>query len=203
MGWTYFHKPSHVSSVEAIKNEMGREWCEKHFIAASASIEAVFIVAEMHSPDDSVYVPDADGNVRALLVFKINHCKDHYNFGYKDMSEAMGPCGCEAPRSIIEQASPLCELVGEPDGYSGLKSAIEYRARSFRAAAQKGLKRSLKPGDKVTLREPLSFGGINLQRFTVERCRVRGRRGLSTVFRADNGMLCGVTARNLEGCTVA
>ena len=58
----------------------------------------------------------------------------------------------------------------------------------------KALKRSLKPGNKVTLAKPLSFGGIACQRFTVEIARVRGRKGKSTVFRAENGMLCGISA---------
>ena len=202
MGWTFFHKPVGKKAVDAIKESCGAEWCEKHIVASSATREAVFLVAQFHEPESKVYVPDADGTVRALLVYKIQSVpKDHYNFGYKDMEESMGPVGCEAPMSIIAQCSELKPLIGDPE-YSSLKSAIEYRARSARVAAQKALKRGLKPGNKVRLAQPMTFGGIEHQNFTVEVCRVRGRKGMSTVFRAENGTLCGISARNLEGATV-
>lgn len=203
MGWTFFYKPVGKKAIEAIKDELGAKFVAERFVAASATREAVFIVGKYHEPDSKVYVPDADGMVRALLVFAIKSVpKDHYNFGYKDMEETMGPYGCPAPMSIIAQCSELQDPIGPYPSYSGLKSAREYREGSAKAAAQKALKRKLKPGNKVTLPKPLSFGGIECQRFTVEIARVRGRKGKSTVFRAENGMLCGVSARNLEGATI-
>jgi hypothetical protein len=203
MGWTFFHKPKGIKAVDAIKSGCGAEWLAKHVVASSATREAVFLVARFHEPDSKVYVPDADGMIRALLVYKIRSVpKDHYNFGYKDMEETMGPYGCEAPLSIVAQCSELQDPIGPLPEYSSLKSARNYRAQSARAAAQKALKRSLKPGAKVKLAKPMSFGGIEQQRFTVEICRVRGRKGKSTVFRAENGMLCGISARHLEGATV-
>jgi hypothetical protein len=203
VGWTYFYKPKGVKAVDAIKNEMGAEWLAKRFVAATATREAVFIVAQFNEPDSKVYVPDADGNIRALLVFKINvRPKDQYNFGYKDMEEGMGPYGCPAPMSIIAQCSELQDPIGPQPEWSSLTSARNYREGSAKAAANKALKRKLKPGNKVTLAEPGNWGGVKCQRFTVEVCRLRGRKGMSTVFRAENGMLCGVSARLLEGATV-
>jgi hypothetical protein len=205
MGWLFFHKPKGVKAVDAIKNCSGAEWLEKHFVAATATREAVFMVGKFHEPDSKVYVPDADGVVRVRLAFMIksvpNDC-DGFNFGYKDMSETMGPYGCPAPLSIIAQCSELQDPIGPQPRWSSLRSAREYREASARAAAQKALKRSLKPGNKVTLAKPMSFGRIACQRFTVEIARVRGRKGKSTVFRAENGMLCGITAEYLEGAVV-
>lgn len=203
MGWTFFHKPVGKKAVDAIKESCGAEWCEKHIVASSATREAVFLVAQFHEPESKVYVPDADGTVRALLVYKIQSVpKDHYNFGYKDMEESMGPVGCEAPLSILAQCSELQDPIGPQPQWSSLTSAHNYRARSASAAATKALKRKLKPGNKVRLAQPMTFGGIPHQNFTVEVCRVRGRKGKSTVFRAENGTLCGISARNLEGATV-
>jgi hypothetical protein len=203
VGWTYFHKEKGVKAVDAIKNGCGAEWLAKHFVAASATREAVFIVAQFREPESKVYVPDADGMVKALLVYKINvRPKDEYNFGYKDMEESMGPYGCPAPMSIIAQCSELQDPIGPQPEWSSLTSARNYRADSAKAAANKALKRKLKPGNKVTLAEPGNWGGIKCQRFTVEVCRVRRRKGMSTVFRAENGMLCQVSARLLEGATV-
>lgn len=201
MGWTFYHKPKGIKAVDSIIAGCGAEFA-KRIVASSATREAVFLVAEFHEPDSDVYIPDADGNIRALLVYAIKSVpKDHYNFGYKDMEEGMGPFGCPAPLSIIAQCSELKELIGNPE-YSSLKSAIQYRAESHRHAAHKALKRSLKPGNKVVLPEPRLFNGIACQRFTVEVCRVRGRKGKSTVFRAENGMLCGLSADNLAGAEV-
>jgi hypothetical protein len=203
VGWTFYHKPKGIKAVDSIKSGCGAEWLEKHFVAATATRDAVFIVAKFHEPDSKVYVPDADGMVRALLVYAIRSVpKDEYNFGYKDMSETMGPYGREAPLSIIAQCSELQDPIGPLPEYCSLRSARDYRARSAAVAAQKALKRSLKAGAKVVLPEALLFNQIPCKRFTVEICRVKGRKGMSTVFRAENGMLCGLSARNLAGATV-
>lgn len=201
MGWLFYNKPKGIKAVDSIIDHCGEEF-KKKIVASSATRNAVFLVAEFHEPESDVYVPDANGNIRVLLVYAIKSVpKDYYNFGYKDMEETMGPYGCPAPLSIIEKCSDLKPLIGDPE-YSSLKSAITYRAESARHAAQKARKRSLKPGNKVILPEPRFFGGISCQRFTVEVCRVRGRKGKSTVFRAENGMLCGLNAQQLEGAVV-
>ena len=202
MGWTFFHKPVGKKAVDAILGEFGAE-SAKNIVASSATREAVFIVKQFHEPDSTVYVPDADGNIRVLLVFAIKSVpKDDYNFGYKDMEETMGPYGCPAPMSIIAQCSELQDPIGPQPQWSSLTSARNYRANSAAHAARNAVKRKLKPGDKVTLAKPMKFGGIEQQRFTVEVCRVRGRKGKSTVFRSESGMLCGITARSLEGATI-
>lgn len=206
MGTTTYHKPKGVSAIESIKAEaLGAEWIAKHFVAATATREAVFVVGRYHEPESNTYVPDAEGYVKTLLVFKLSLApRSYFNFGYKDMTETMGPYGCEAPLSILAQCSELKPAPAVwPTEFSSLKSAHEYRARCKAAAENKAAKRSLKPGDTVILKEALSFGGEKHQRFTVEQARVRGRRArLSTVFRASNGLLCGISARNLGGATV-
>lgn len=205
MGWTFFRKPPGKGAVETIKQEFGAEFGQR-IVASSATREAVFLVIKTHEPDSDVYVPDADGNTYALAVIAIRNnpkASDGYNFGYKDMTETMGPYGLEAPLSIIAQASPLQDPIGPQPEYSSLNSAREYRERSKRKAEAMAFKRALKPGAKVTLREPLSYGGIMQQTFTVQRARVRGRKGISTVFRAEDGMLCGITANQLIGATVS
>jgi hypothetical protein len=205
MGWLFFHKPKGKKAVDTIKDGCGAEWLEKHFVAATATREAVFMVAKFHEPDSKVYVPDADGMIRVLLVYAIKSvpkASDGYNFGYKDMEETMGPYGCPAPMSIIAQCSELQDPIGPPPEWSSLQSARNYRAQSAKAAELKAIKRKLKPGHKVTLPEALSFNGIKQQRFTVEICRVRGRKGMSTVFRGENGGLYGLSARQLAGATV-
>jgi len=205
MGWVFFHKPKGKKAVDAIKDSAGADWVARHVVASSASREAVFLVGEFYDPDSKVYVPDEKGFVRALLVYAIKSvpkARDGYNFGYKDMEESMGPYGCPAPASIIAQCSELQDPIGPLPEYSSLKNARGYREGSAAHAARMKLKRGLKPGNKIKLAEPMSFGGKQQQSFVVERCRVRGRKGQSIVFRAPDGMLCGISARNLEGAEV-
>ena len=205
MGWTYFAKPKGVKAIEAIKRSFGDDWCAKHIIAASATLGAVHLVGKFHDPDSEVYVPDADGMIRQIIVVKTNNvpkAKDGYNFGYKDMTESMGPYGCECAPSIIEAASPLKPKPDVWPEYSSLKSAYQYRERSLAMAKAKAAKKALKVGTKIKLAQPLSFGGAMLDEFVVERCRVRGRKGQSTVFRSTvNGGLYGLRAGDLVNST--
>lgn len=205
MGWTYFHKAKGMKSIDVMKREFGPEY-ENKIVAASASLGAVHFVCKFHEPNSEVYVPDADGMVRAIIVIKINNvpkAKDGYNFGYKDMSETMGPYGCECAPSIIEAASPLKPKPDVWPEYSSLKSAYEYRERSLAMAKAKAAKRALKVGSKVKLPQPLSFAGTKLDEFIVERCRLRGRKGESTVFRSvANGTLCRLGAGDLVGASI-
>jgi hypothetical protein len=203
VGTLTWHKPKGVKAVDAIKQSIGAEWWDKHVVASTATREAVFLVVERHDPASTIYVPDTNGMTRGLAVLKLSiRPREHYNFGYKDMDEASGPCGCEAPMSILAQCSALQPVTAEtPEG--SLTWATAYRDRCAKLAAAKALKRGLKPGDKVTLAKPGQWAGATLQNFTVERTRVRGRKGVSTVFRADNGMLCGITAAQLDGAIVS
>ena len=69
-------------------------------------------------------------------------------------------------------------------------------------AKAKAAKKALKVGTKIKLAQPLSFGGAMLDEFVVERCRVRGRKGQSTVFRSTvNGGLYGLRAGDLVNST--
>jgi hypothetical protein len=209
MGWTYYHKPKGIKAIDSIKNELGAEWMEKRFVAASATINAVHLVGKYHDPESKVYVPDADGMVRAILVFKIGRApKDHYNFGYKDMEESMGPYGCECAPSIIEAASPLRDPIGPEPEYSSLRSARAYRERSLAMSKAKAAKRNLKVGAKVKLPKPLSFGGIELDEFVVWRGSVRGPRArrskVMTAFRSiKNGGLYALRASDLAEAVIS
>lgn len=206
MGWTFFPKPKGKGAVETIKEQFGAQWWADKVVASSATWNTVFLVVESHEPDSKVYVPEADGTVRTIAVIAIKNqprARDGFNFGYKDMTETMGPYGNEAPLSIIAKASPLQDPIGPQPRFSSLRSATEYRERSRAKAEAKAAKRGLKPGAKVTLAKPLSFGGSMQQTFMVERARIQGRKGMSTVFRAENGLLCGITANQLIGASIA
>ncbi|WP_316207460.1 DUF6927 domain-containing protein [Bradyrhizobium sp. SZCCHNR3118] len=199
MGWLFYRKPERQTPIEAIKERCGAEWIAKHFVKAGSANSAVHIVAQFHEPDSKVYVPDDDGMVRAILVFAIRQSRGE--FGYKDMSESMGPGGWECSPSIIKAASKLRPKTDE-DG--PLTWAHNYRERSLAKAAAKSKKQKLQEGSRVKLASPLSFGGVMLDEFTVVRCPVGRKRRIRTVFRAvETGSLCAIQARHLADATIS
>lgn len=197
MGWTFYHKPVGVKAVDSIRDNCFYGEGEKNkIVAMTATREAVFVVYKSPGPS-SIYEPDPDGSVRALLVFNIsNRPKDDYNFGYKDMEEASGPYGCECPPGFLAKASalkPLTEEEKAKDG--GLKWAHDYRKRCVDLFAAKALKRRLKVGDKVTTKN-------GAWAYTVARGRVRGHRGQTTYFYDNNGRPTLLAAHWLIGAKV-
>lgn len=199
MGWLFYRKPASQTPIEAIKQACGAEWLAKHFVTAGSANSAVHIVAKFHEPDSKVYVPDPDGTVRAILVFAIRQSGGE--FGYKDMSESMGPSGWECGPSIIAAASPLQPNTGEDNQ---LTWAHNYRERSLAKAKTKAAKQRLKEGARVKLARPLSFGGVELDEFVVVRCRVGRKRVMRTVFRSvATGGLCAIQAQHLTNATIS
>ena len=99
-------------------------------------------------------------------------------FGYKDMSETMGPCESACPARILDL------LTATDNGY-----ALAWRARcraGLAARAARKAKPTPRPGDVVVLREPLLFrDGRTITRFLA--VRWPGHRGL--VYRSDAGGL--------------
>jgi hypothetical protein len=58
----------------------------------------------------------------------------------------------------------------------------------------------LKVGDVIELKEPVSFNGVERQRFVVD--SVRARTGKRTIFRAEDGTLCALDPRYQVGARI-
>lgn len=101
-------------------------------------------------------------------------------FGYKDMSESMGPCESECPARILDL------LTATENTY-----ALAWRERCRSALARKAqnaAKPTPKPGDVVVLAEPLRFSdGRTFSCF--EAVAWPGRRRGGIVYRSELGGL--------------
>lgn len=87
--------------------------------------------------------------------------RDGHQFGYKDMSENMGPCESDCPAAILDLLSPTDH-----------EYALDWRARCRANLVLRA--RKLSDGDRIRLPEPLTFTDGNVaQEFVV--CK-RGRR---------------------------
>lgn len=111
--------------------------------------------------------------------------REGYIFGYKDMTESMGPCESECPEAILDLLTP-----------TDSQYANEWRARCrANATARRAMSRrpSPRPGQTIVLEQPLAFrDGRTLDRFEVV-ANPRSRR--TVLFRApDTGGLYRITA---------
>ena len=117
----------------------------------------------------------------AVCLVKYNpRDSEGYIFGYKDMTESMGPCEAECPESILDLLTPT-------DNHY----AREWRARCREnAAARRALlsRPSPRPGQFIVFEQPMLFSdGCRLDRFEVVGHPNRRR---SLLFRApDSGAL--------------
>jgi hypothetical protein len=87
------------------------------------------------------------------LVYYNRRDREGYIFGYKDMTESMGPCEAECP-------TPILDLLSE----TGNENAIDWRdrCRQYAAARQSmAMKPSPRPGQTIVFDEPLSFSDGN------------------------------------------
>lgn len=101
-------------------------------------------------------------------------------FGYKDMSESMGPCESECPARILD-------LLTATDNTYALAWRARCRARLSERSARTA-KPTPKPGDVVVLAEPILFrDGRTFSRFEAVAWPGRARGGL--VYRSELGGL--------------
>jgi hypothetical protein len=144
MGWTFTHKDKGVP----IKEFFDKEFADKDGVSpivACAVIEKVAYLA-YRSKDSLIY-----GLVCALQYAPKDY---NFNFGYKDMSEEMGPRFNKCPAQILDLLSPVEELFG--DGL-GKDWATEWR-QTCREALEKKTSHHLKDGETIKFERPFTSG---------------------------------------------
>ena len=138
-----------------------------------------YAAAERHEGDDKREVFAV-----VCLTFSRPAARDGYTFGYKDMTEHMGPCESDCPVSILD-------LLTEIDS----KWANDWRDRC-RANIEKrrlvGAKPTPRPGQTIVFEEPLTFrDGVTRTRFEV----IVGPKGKGLRFRdAATRQICKIPA---------
>ena len=80
-------------------------------------------------------------------VILISNTRKH-GFGYKDMTETMGPCECACPDRIMRLLSPVEDI---PNPSYAAEWRARVAARKKAAAAMRAKRASLRPGSIVTL----------------------------------------------------
>lgn len=147
MGWLYRHDPiddpvAYLTDQFNYENEHRRS----EVLAAARAGSTVYMAIR------STEKATAASFVFAAVILISNTRKN--GFGYKDMTETMGPCECACPNRIMRLLSPVADIPNP-------SYAAEWRARvaaHHKAAAELRTKRvSLRPGSIVTLERAVSF----------------------------------------------
>jgi hypothetical protein len=184
MGWTFSHKSNEEKPADYLArtcltwNSLPEDQRPMEVGRSGKSGVVVFAV-RFPAPHvaacpgmEATHVPAEDGSITLAMLFLTRAARDHYNFGYKDMDETMGPCETGASKGLLAMLSPLQE--GERATY-----AREWRKECAEAVEMKSRGRvALKNGAKVHLAEPVTFAdGMKRQDFTVS---VQARRNWKT-----------------------
>jgi hypothetical protein len=175
MGWTFSHKSNEEKPADYLArtcltwNSLPEDQRPMEVGRSGKSGVVVFAV-RFPAPHvaacpgmEATHVPAEDGSITLAMLFLTRAARDHYNFGYKDMDETMGPCETGASKGLLAMLSPLQE------GRKECAEAVEMKSRGRVA---------LKNGAKVHLAEPVTFAdGMKRQDFTVS---VQARRNWKT-----------------------
>jgi hypothetical protein len=89
---------------------------------------------------DGTYINDTDGSFRWIAAVLTRKARDAYDFGYKDMSESMGPRERRCPKWLIAHASPL----RNPDPDHERNYAAQWRRDCLNHRAQQTERRKTK-----------------------------------------------------------
>lgn len=152
MGWTSQRREKGTTNEEFFLS--GFE--EGTVFHACGTVNGTFYAA--------VEKPSMPGEVWAYVALTHWSPREYYNFTYKDMSEASGPCHNQAPEKVLKALTA-----------TDSDSAKEWREAVSMHHAQRKALRGLRDGDKITLSSALNFSnGATLSEFTIRRRAIRG-----------------------------
>lgn len=145
MGWTTTHKPANISAKEFIEREL-LVWTSpthqyrvldggvKNFRTYYGAVEKVELATGVR-------------DVFAVIVL-LSYSRDYYNFGYKDMSEDMGPYQTDCPARILDLLTPTTS-----------QYANDWRRACRDKLARKAVAK--KSQAAITVGTALNYAGVN------------------------------------------
>lgn len=142
MGWTTTYKSSHESAAEYLKDHVLVWTSETHKYTVLDG--GVVKFRTYYGAVEKVEISTGEREVFAVVILLNYYKTGYYNFGYKDMSEHMGPCESNCPERILK-------LLTRTDN----KYAQEWRERCWANIEAR------KNRPVITVDSVLSYGGNN------------------------------------------
>lgn len=175
MGWTYSERRKGITDRDYFAREF--DHATGRVLDCASTLGTAYLAYELRDK--------ATGAALAVIgIVCLTHWNrsDQFNFGYKDMTEDMGPCESRCPERILRQLTPVRQLMRAGHfSPSGALWAWHWRrhceANLTRRAFEGSRIRALQPGDTLTWPEPIS---TNLGPVSTLRVLETGRRLLLT-----------------------
>lgn len=176
MGWTYFASNGRdtvtlLKREHECENEYGT-WQWLDHASKGSVVYALIKFTPKRESTDKIYVHDDDGSYRFVTVFLTSRRGEPgYDFGYKDITETMGPCERGCPQRLLNLASPF-----QPD-YTGYGRQWRDDCRAKRQAENSNRAKRPKPGQIFRTHTPVTFtDGSSHSEFTCVQVQRRGRK---------------------------
>ena len=145
MGWTSTHRD---------KGSSNRDWFASQFdgdngrVLDAATVGGVCYIAYYCVPETGAPY------TTALVCLTRWSPKDQFNFSYKDISEDMGPVYYACPQRILDQLSPLEDMLLSD---TGAEWASSWRQACQDYQAQRQARGSVSCGQRIRFSEPMRF----------------------------------------------
>lgn len=153
MGWTY---------TDRTKGTPDKEWYAREcdhpggrVLDCASTLGTSYLAYALLDKDTGATL-----GVIGIVVLTRWSRDDRYNFGYKSMTEDVGPCESRCPERILRQLTPVRQLMRAGHfGPSGALWAWHWRRRCEANLARRAFEgsriRALQPGDTLTWPEPI------------------------------------------------
>ena len=167
MGWSYTYKPKGESILSFLRKEFEYKDGPREVKILDC---AVVRLREAYLACQNTLSTGESYTFGLVCLLGYDH-NSHYNFGYKSMSEDMGPYTCDCPERIMRLLTPLNSY---PESARSSSDAQKWRDECWRRINEKKSRPKVKEGDIVRFKTPLHFtNGATLDTF---RC-VSAKRG--------------------------
>jgi hypothetical protein len=171
MGWTYTERDKGTPELEWWRREF--DHAGGRVLDCASRLGEAYIAFELR--DKETGEPRAVIGIALLTNWRR---ADRFNFGWKDMSEDMGPGISRCPERILRQLTPIRDLMrGGTFSPQGALWAWHWRRRCLANLTERadlaGRVRALRPGDVLTWSAPIS---TNLGPVSTLRVLETGRR---------------------------
>lgn len=141
MGWTFFNRPNGLTTKQVIENEFPVTLRERGTIVAHGMADGTYGGKVFYAA-----VRDHDTNEVWALIVLTRRSSGEFNFGYKEMSENVGPGEAHAPKRVLDALTPTDN-----------EWALAWREDCRKNLARVEQLKALRPGDIVRFSSPVEF----------------------------------------------
>lgn len=148
MGWTYTNRGSQSTKefFESEFNYVRDNGMSGTIIRYSATWRVAYMAYEIKTPATETEAAKREVIAIVCLIHHVPNARDGYTFGYKDMTENMGPNESRCPKTILELLTPTTS-----------EYALDWRERCWKRIKDKASKPKVKAGDWIKFSQKIPF----------------------------------------------